>query len=83
MNAQFIRNNLVLISIVIFIILFVGIHYIKPDFLFNRDGSLRQFGLGKRLNTVIPSWLLAILLGLFSYVISLYLLFSYSRRKYV
>lgn len=83
MNAQFIRNNLVLISIVIFIILFVGIHYIKPDFLFNRDGSLRQFGLGKRLNTVIPSWLLAILLGLFSYVITLYLLFSYSRRKYV
>lgn len=73
-EPTFIRNNLVLIAIAIFAIIFGLIHSIQPGFLYNKDGSLRQFGIGRRLTTVLPSWLLAILLAIFSYLFALQLL---------
>lgn len=79
MDPTFIMNNLVLIAITIFIVLYTIIHSIQPGFLYNKDGSLRQFGIGRKLSTVVPSWLLAILLAIFSYVIALQLLRA-SRR---
>jgi hypothetical protein len=80
MDPTFIRNNLVLIAITIFIVLYTIIHSLQPGFLYNKDGTLRQFGVGRRLATVVPSWLVAILLGIFSYVIALQLL-RLSRRR--
>ena len=41
---------------------------IKPTFLYNDDGSFRQFGLGYRHKTVIPMWIMAIVLAIFSYL---------------
>lgn len=79
MDPTFIRNNLVLIAISVFIFLYTLIHIMQPGFLYNRDGTLRQFGVGRKLATVVPSWLLAILLGIFSYVIVLQFL-RFSRR---
>ena len=79
MDATFIRNNLVLISITIFLVSYIMIHMFKPSFLYNKDGSLRQFGVGRKLSTVIPSWLLAILMAIFSYLTTL-LLMKYTRR---
>jgi len=79
MDPTFIRNNLVLIAISIFIVVYTIIHSLQPGFLYNKDGTLRQFGVGRKLATVVPSWLLAILLGIFSYVIALQLL-RFSRR---
>jgi len=79
MDPTFIRNNLVLIAISVFIVLYTIIHILQPGFLYNKDGTLRQFGVGRKLATVVPSWLLAILLGIFSYVIALQLL-RFSRR---
>lgn len=73
-DATFVRNNVVLLSITIFIILFTVIHMVKPGFIYNKDGSLRQFGVGRKLSTVLPSWLLAILLAIFSYLIVIVLL---------
>jgi hypothetical protein len=46
----------------------------KPHFLYNKDGSLREFGVGFRRKTVIPAWLLAIVLGIVSYFFVLYYL---------
>jgi hypothetical protein len=44
----------------------------KPAFLFNMDGSIKQFGYGYRNKTIIPFWLLSYLLGVFSYLGVLY-----------
>jgi len=47
---------------------------LKPSFLYNTDGSLREFGVGFRRKTVIPAWFLSILLAILSYFLVLYYL---------
>lgn len=73
-DATFVRNNLVLIAISIFIVVYASINVLKPGFMYNRDGSLRQFGVGRKFNTVVPAWLVSILVALFSYMAALHLL---------
>ena len=68
MNPTFIRNNPVLVSIVLFIFLFASFQLLKPGFLYNKDGSLRRFGVGYRNKTILPVWLLSIILGILSYL---------------
>tara|TARA_Y100000385_G_C12866539_1_gene539583 strand:+ start:587 stop:757 length:171 start_codon:yes stop_codon:yes gene_type:complete len=46
----------------------------KPPFLYNHDVSLRSFGVGYKSKTVIPLWLVALCLGIFSYYSVLYYL---------
>ena len=72
MNRNFIRRNITSISIIIFIVFYVLINLFKPAFLYNNDGSLREFGLGFRKTTVVPVWLLAIILAILSYFSVLY-----------
>ena len=55
------------ISILLFLFVFLGISWIKPSFIYNQDGSLRQFGVGYRKKTVIPLWLVVFILSIFSY----------------
>ena len=61
------RQNLPLVSIAIFLIIFGFIQFIQPAFLYNRDGSLREFGVGYKNKTILPVWLLSIVLGILSY----------------
>lgn len=72
MNRVFIHKNITSISIVVFLILYGLIISYKPSFLYNNDGSLRQFGLNSSKKTVIPAWLLAIILSILSYFFILY-----------
>jgi len=74
MNRTFIRNNITSISIIIFIILFTIIQIIEPAFLYDRDGSFRNFGLGKQKKTIIPIWLVTIILAILVYLFVLYYL---------
>jgi hypothetical protein len=74
MNKQIIGNNITLVSIVIFIIIFSVTQYIQPDFLYNTDKSIREFGIGYRNKTIMPLWLFSILIGILSYLIVLYLI---------
>ncbi len=61
------RKNKVAISILLFIVIY-GIFYIaKPAFAYNEDGTLKPFGLGYSNKTVIPAWLVAIILGILCY----------------
>ena len=46
---------------------YITIHAAKPGFMYNSDGSLRQFGVGRKFTTVIPAWLVAILMAIFLY----------------
>ena len=51
-----IRENLISVSIVLFIVFYMGFIYWKPGFLYNKDGSLRAFGVGYSRKTVVPAW---------------------------
>jgi hypothetical protein len=72
MYKQFIRKNVPLVSIILFIIFFGVIQMLKPSFLYNPDGSLREFGVGYKNKTILPVWLLSLVLGILSYVVVLF-----------
>jgi len=72
MYKQFIRKNVPLVSILLFIIIFGGIQMLKPAFLYNPDGSLREFGVGYKNKTILPVWMLSLVLGILSYVLVLF-----------
>ena len=74
MLRQFIRNNVTLVAIVIFFSIFIPIQLVKPACLYNRDGSIRDFGIGYKNKTIVPLWLFSIILGIFSYLFVLYYL---------
>ncbi len=73
-NRNIIRKNLTSVSVVLFLTLFILIQYIKPSFLYDTDGSLRQFGIGTRKKTILPAWLVTIILAVLSYLFMLYYL---------
>jgi len=72
MNNAFIRKYINTFSIIIFLISFIILNYLQPGFLYNNDGTLRTFGLGQRKKTILPIWLLSIILGILSYLFILY-----------
>lgn len=74
-SKRFIQYHRVNFSILLFIILFAGIHLLKPSLFYLPNGSYRQFGVGYRNKTILPIWICAILLAIFCYMtISYYLL---------
>ena len=62
-----IRKNLTLASISLFLLVFVTIQFISPAFLYNNDGSFKEFGIGYKNKTILPIWLLSFVLGILSY----------------
>ena len=71
------RDTLSIVSIFIFIILFGIINAFKPSLIYNKDLSFRRFGIGYKNKTVVPIWLLAIMLAILVYVAVIYM-FDYS-----
>ena len=72
-SRKFVRINKLNIAIGIFIVLFTIIHITKPVFIYNNEGGFRQFGVGYKHKTVIPIWLVDIILAILSYLFVLYL----------
>lgn len=72
------RNNTTLVAIIIFLIIFGMMHILQPAFLYNKDGSIREFGVGYKNKTILPLWLFSIILGILCYLCVLYYL-SYPR----
>lgn len=68
MYKRYIRENITLASTILFIIIFIIIQMTKPNFLYNKDGSLREFGIGYKNKTIFPIWLLSIILGIMCYL---------------
>ena len=56
----------------LYIIVFMLVQYATPSFLYNEDGSLREFGIGYSSKTVLPIWIVAIVLGILSYLLVYY-----------
>lgn len=72
MSKTYIRQNITLISVILFILIFGLIQMMKPSCFYNKDGSIRQFGIGYKNKTILPIWLLSIVLGIFCYLVVLY-----------
>jgi len=68
MYRRYIRENVTLTATILFIIIFYIIQLAKPHFIYNKDGSLRQFGIGYKNKTIFPVWLLSIILGIICYL---------------
>jgi hypothetical protein len=74
MLRTFTRNHTTVVSIVIFLLIFGIVQLMKPGFLYNNDGSIREFGVGYKNKTILPLWLFSIGLGILTYVAVLYYL---------
>lgn len=74
MYRSFIKKNTTSVAILLFIGVFFVLQQLKPAFIYKKDGSLRQFGIGYKEKTVLPIWLIAIVLAILSYVIVMYYL---------
>ena len=72
MNTAYIRKNITLFSIVLFLVIFGMIQIMKPACFYNRDGSIREFGIGYKNKTIFPIWLFSLILGILSYLAVLY-----------
>ena len=68
MYKSFIKKNNIGVAIVIFLIIFIIFAFIKPHFLYNKNGGLRIFGLGKSNSSIIPYWLFVIIIAIMSYL---------------
>jgi hypothetical protein len=74
MYRKFIRRNIPSVSIIFFVLIFSIIQILKPDFLYDKDGSIRKFGIGRRKKTILPIWFLTIILSFLCYCGILYYL---------
>ena len=72
MYRTYIRENITLVSIFLFVIIFGTIQMMKPACFYNKDGSIREFGIGYRNKTILPIWLLSLLLGILCFLAVLY-----------
>jgi len=72
MLKNYIRENSTLVSIIIFLFIFGSIQMMKPSCFYNKDGSMRDFGIGYKNKTILPVWLLSIILGILSYLAVLF-----------
>jgi hypothetical protein len=81
MYIKFAKSNIVLTSIILFVLCFYGIQYMHPAFLYNANGSIRQFGIGYKNKTIFPIWLLSICLGVLSYLAVLFFTIHLKIRR--
>ena len=68
MLKNYIRENAPLAAIILFLFIFGSIQLMKPVCFYNKDGSIRHFGVGYKNKTILPIWLLSIVLGILCYL---------------
>jgi len=72
MYAKYIRENITLVAVILFVIIFGIIQIMKPACFYNSNGSIREFGIGYKNKTILPIWLFSLLLGIICYLAVLY-----------
>jgi len=72
MNPRWVRHNKAAVAIILYVALFSLINVIKPAFMYNPDGTLKEFGVGYRSKTIIPVWLISIFLAIIAYFSVMY-----------
>jgi hypothetical protein len=71
-QPRWVRENKVAVAIIIYMILFGLINFMKPASMYNPDGSLKEFGVGFRRKTIIPVWLISIFMAILAYFSVMY-----------
>jgi hypothetical protein len=61
-------------SILLFALLFGIVHVTKPGLAYLPNGAYRPFGVGFKHKTVVPIWLISIILAILSYTFVLFIL---------
>ena len=72
-NQYISRDALSIIAVFVFLILFGIINAFRPSIIYNKDLSFRRFGIGYKNKTVVPIWLMSIILAILVYVLVTYL----------
>ena len=78
MSKNYIRENPTLVAVILFLIIFGVIQMMKPSCFYNKDGSIREFGIGYKNKTIFPIWLLSLILGILCYLGVIYYI-NYSK----
>ena len=68
MLKTYVRENTPLAAIIFFLFIFGSIQMMKPACFYNKDGSIRHFGVGYKNKTILPIWLLSLVLGILCYL---------------
>lgn len=68
MNIRYIRSHKAYYAIIIFFILMTLVHIVKPKLIYDETGAFRHFGVGYRNKTIIPIWMVSIVLAILSYL---------------
>ena len=77
----FIRKNITSFAIILFLCAFAVINYYKPAILYEENGKIRDFGLGTKKKTILPIWLVTIMIAILSYWFILWYLNSHKFSK--
>ena len=72
-NQYISREALSIIAVFIFLVFFGIINAFRPSIIYNKDLSFRRFGIGYKNKTVIPIWMLSIVLDILVYVLVTFL----------
>jgi len=67
LNRTMIKKNVIQISALITSLLIVTLYFVKPNIIFNRDGTYKHFGLGNKSKTILPMWYSVIMLSIVVY----------------
>jgi len=62
------KRHAVSLSILLFVVGFFLLQHANPSFLYKKNGHIRRFGIGYKEKTVLPIWLVALVLAILSYV---------------
>lgn len=70
-----INVDIIFIVIGVFICLYCLVVYFKPSFIYDeKNGCFRQFGVGYKNTTILPLWLVSVILAIASYFICIYII---------
>ena len=67
MISYFFEHYKIYSSLIIFFTLYLTFISYKPSFCFDEDNNLLQFGLNYKNKTILPMWLVTILIAIISY----------------
>ena len=62
------KTHIVFVSVLVYILFVWLLFLFKPAFLFQTDGSLREFGVAYKNKTIFPFWLLCIFTSILIYI---------------
>jgi hypothetical protein len=67
--------NKIILVLIVYILLYSIVIFFKPEIIFNTNKNCtRQFGVGYKNTTILPLWLVSILIAILSYFIVLYII---------